>query len=205
MSIAVNQLDTSLFGQGQLDTLTIGLTQSSDALLKRLDGILDLRLHHTLLLGHDLANDLRDGHWLVHARLHGLGVSNTHGHINGSDNWHVVLGLLSDLLAILMAISLVAVSIAGLANGHHLDVALFGEGYIDSLANGILVLLLTHPQLCSCVWAAHSRTEAAGKRAEVGIRMEAEDSWAQHSLHNVGVGEDVPSICHQQIVIVPEQ
>ena len=141
LGIAVDKLDTDLLGESELDVLALGLTQLGGALLNRDGGLLDLGLDNTLLLGHNLAGEAGKSDGLVGAGLDGLGVADADRDILGGDNRDIVLGLLGNLLAVLVAIRVVAMAIAGLADSHHLDVGLPLESDLNGLGLGILVLL----------------------------------------------------------------
>ena len=142
LCVAVDELLADLLGQRELDLLALGLAQRGGALLHGLGGVLDLGLGHALPLSQDLAGDAREGDGLVHAGLDRLGVADAHVDVPGGDGGHVVGGLLLDLLAVLVAVLLVAVAVAGLADGHHLRVALLLEGDLDGLGGGVLILLV---------------------------------------------------------------
>ncbi|TRY77799.1 hypothetical protein TCAL_09768, partial [Tigriopus californicus] len=114
----------------------------SDTFLNGLGGLFNLRLDHALVLGDNLTRDLGQSNGLVHTGLDRLGVSNTDVHIQRSNHRHIVLGFLSHLLAVLLTISLVSMTISGLAHGHHLNTGLLLEGHFDGLSGGVLVFLL---------------------------------------------------------------
>ena len=142
LSVAVDKLLADLLGQGELDLLALGPSQGGDTLLHRLGGVLDLGLGNALLLNKDLAADAGEGDGLVDAGLDGLGVANANLDVTRGDNGDVVGGLLLDLLAVLVAVLLVTMTVAGLAHGHHLGVALLLEADLHSLGGGVLVLLV---------------------------------------------------------------
>ena len=142
LSVAVDELLADLLGQGELHLLALGLSEGDDALLHRLCGILHLGLGDTLLLGEDLTADAGEGDGLVDTGLDGLGVADANLNITGSDNGHIVGGLLLNLLAVLVAVLLVTMTVAGLADGDHLGIALLLEADLHGLGCGVLVLLV---------------------------------------------------------------
>ena len=142
LSVAVDELLADLLGEGELNLLALGRSQGGDALLHGLGGLLHLWLGNTLLLNEDLTADAGEGDGLVDAGLDGLGVADADLDLTGSDNGDVVGSLLFDLLAVLVAILLVTMTIAGLADSHHLGVALLLEADLHGLGGGILVLLV---------------------------------------------------------------
>ena len=142
LSIAVDELLADLFGQGELNLLALGLAQAGNTLLHRLGGLLHLGLGDTLLLNLDLTADAGEGDGLVDTGLDGLRVTNTNLDITGRDNRDIVRSFLLDFLAVLVAILLVTVTIAWLADSDHLGVTLLLETDLHSLGSGILVLLV---------------------------------------------------------------
>jgi len=142
LSVAVVDLLADLLGEGQLDSGAVGGTELGDALLDDLDVILDLGDGDALVLGQVLAGDPGQGDGLVDTGLDGLGVGNSDGGVGGGDDGAVVASLLGDLLAVVVAVAVVAVSGGWLAHGHHLGVADPLEGDLDSLGGGLLGLLL---------------------------------------------------------------
>ena len=142
LGVAVDELLADLLGQGELDLLALGPSQGGDTLLHRLGGVLDLGLGNALLLNKDLAADAGEGDGLVDAGLDGLGVADANLDITRGDNGDIVGCLLLDLLAVLVAVLLVTMTVAGLAHGHHLGVALLLEADLHSLGGGVLVLLV---------------------------------------------------------------
>ena len=128
VSIAVDELNADLLGEGELHLVASGGSQLGDALGNRDGGILDLWDNDALLLREIGTGDTWEGDWLVNAGLNGLWVGDGHVHIDRGNNGHIVLGGLGDLVAVLLAVSSVSVSsvsvssISGLADGHHLGV-----------------------------------------------------------------------------------
>merc|ERR1740123_308479 len=74
------------------------------------------------------------------ALLDGLGVDDIDGGLNNGEDGDVVASLLGDLLAVVVAVSVVAVSGVGLADSHHHVLALLVEGHLDGLGGGGLSL-----------------------------------------------------------------
>ena len=138
VGIAVDDLDTDLLGEGQLNSLAVGGAQLGDTLLSGLCRVLNLRNSDALLLGQVLAGDpgQRDG--LVDTGLDGLRVGDLDLWLHNCDNRYIVAGLLGDLLAVIVAIAIAVLS--RLAHGHHLGLTLLLEGDINSLGSGGLSL-----------------------------------------------------------------
>ena len=140
--LSIHNISTHLLGQAQLHGGAVGGSELGDALLDGGDVILDLRDGDALVLGQVLAGDPGQGDGLVDTGLDGLGVGNSDGGVGGGDDGAVVASLLGDLLAVVVAVAVVAVSGCWLAHGHHLGVADPLEGDLDSLGGGLLGLLL---------------------------------------------------------------
>jgi len=140
LGVSVVDLLAHLLGQGQLDGLAGRVGQAGDALLEGLGDNLDLRDGDALLLGEVLARDPGEGDGLVHTGLDGLGVDDINGGLNNGEDRHVVASLLGDLLAVVVAVSVVAVSSVGLADSDHHVLALLVEGHLDGLGSGGLSL-----------------------------------------------------------------
>ena len=140
--VAVVDLLADLLGEGQLDSLAVGGSKSRDTLVNGLSDGLDLGDGDALVLGQVLTADPGQGDGLVDTGLDGLGVGNGDGGVGGGDDGAVVASLLGDLLAVVVAVAVVAVSWGWLAHGHHLGVADPLEGDLDSLGGGLLALLL---------------------------------------------------------------
>ena len=140
--VAVVDLLAHLLGEGQLHSLAVGGSKAGDALVDGLGDGLDLGDGDALVLGQVLAGDPGQGDGLVDAGLDGLGVGDGDGGVDNGDHGEVVASLLGDLLAVVVAVSAIAISVvgSGLAHSHHHGLALLGEGDLDSLAGGILVL-----------------------------------------------------------------
>jgi hypothetical protein len=142
MGVSVDQLNADLFGEGQLDLLASGGSQLGDALLNGLGTILNLGNGDALLLSEVGTADTGKGDGLVDAGLDGLGEGNGHININGSDDRDIVLGLLGDLLAVVVAIRSISISLSGLADSDHLDIVFLNKGDLNSLGGGSHLLLL---------------------------------------------------------------
>lgn len=144
LSVAKDELDADLLGQGELDLLAGGGTEDGVALLDGLDGILNFGDGDALLLGQVLAGDAGKGDGLVDAGLDGLGVGDLDGDIDGGDEGVVEGGLLGNFLAVLVSVASVAsvTTISGLANSDHLDLDFLNEGDLNSLGGGVFLLLL---------------------------------------------------------------
>jgi len=146
VGISVHKLNAHLLGEGELDSLAGGGAKSSDAFGDRDAGILDLRDGDALVLNKVSAGDPGEGDGLVHTGLDGLGIGDGHLWLNNSDNGDIVAGLLGDLLAVVVTISVtsissMAISVLGrLADCHHLGLTLLLEGDLNSLGGGDLIL-----------------------------------------------------------------
>ena len=151
VSVSINKLNTTLFGQRELHFFAGQITESSSAFFNSLDVVHNLGDHDTFLLGEIFTADTgkRDG--LVDASLDGFGVGNFDSNVGGSDNRYIVSGFLSDLLAVFAVSTISAVSVvsvmtvslvSGLADSDHLNIFLLFEGDFDSLGIGALFLLL---------------------------------------------------------------
>ena len=141
--VAVVDLLADLLGEGELDSLAVGGSQSRDTLVNGLSDGLDLGDGDALVLGQVLTADPGQVDGLVDAGLDGLWVGDGDGWVDDGDHGEVVASLLGDLLAVVVAVSTIsAISVVRgwLADGHHHGLALLGEGDLDSLAGGLLVL-----------------------------------------------------------------
>ena len=141
VGVAVDELNADLLGQGQLDLLAVWSGKLSDALLDGFGGVLDLWDGDALVLSDVFAADAGQQDGFVDAGLDGLGVSDGDVNVDGGNDGHVVLGLLGDFVAVVVAVGSVSVA-GGLADGHHLDVVLLLEGHLDGLGGGGFLLLL---------------------------------------------------------------
>merc|ERR1719430_2483119 len=117
---SVHDLDTDLLWEGQLDGLASGGSQCCQALLKSFRIILDLRDSDTFLFGEVFAADSWEG------------------------DGFVVAGLLGDLLAVVLSISVsMTISVLGrLTHSHHLGLTLLVERNLHSLGSGDFTLRL---------------------------------------------------------------
>ena len=147
MGISIDKLNTDLLGEGKLNLLASWSIQLSDTLFNRLSSILNFWNNDAPVLSDVLAADTGQEDWLVDAGLDWLWVGNSNRNINGSDNWDVVEGLLSNFTAVVMAITSITMTMAvtmgsWLANSDHLNILLLLEGDLNSLGGGVLLLLL---------------------------------------------------------------
>jgi len=148
MGIAIDKLDADLLGEGQLNLLASWLSQGSDTLLNRLNGILNLWDSDALVLSEVFAADNWESNWLVNAGLDGFWVGDSHININGGHNRDVVLGGLGNLIAVVMAITMCLMSVSistmtsWLANSDHLHIFFLLKSDLNSLGGGGLLLLL---------------------------------------------------------------
>ena len=133
LGVSVVDLLADLLGQGELNSLAGGSSQLCDALLLQLDVVHDLGDGDALLLGEVLARDPDQVNGLLDALLDGLGEGNLDVLDVLSDDGHVVVNLLGNLLAVVVAVPVVSVAMVRLVDGDHLGVALLGEGNGDGL------------------------------------------------------------------------
>jgi len=141
LGISVVDLLAHLLGEGQLNGLAVRGSQLGDALLDGGDVLLDLRDDDTFLLSQVLAGDSGQVDGLLDASLDWLGVGDSDGRVGLSNDGAVVASLLGDLLAVVVAVAVVAISGSWLTDSHHLGVADPLEGDDDGLGGGILGLL----------------------------------------------------------------
>lgn len=141
MGVSVDKFDTDLFGEGELNLLAGGGSESGGAL-----GDNDLRVDNignldgTFLLDVSALNDGQaDG--FVDTGLLGGGVGNGDGDIDRGDNRDIVGGFLGDLLAVVVSVSSMSVStisvVSGLADSDHLDLGFLHEGDLNGDGDGI--------------------------------------------------------------------
>jgi len=135
MGVSVDKFDTDLFGEGELNLLAVGFSESSGTF-----GNSDLRIYNigdldgTLLFeGAALNNGQEDG--FVDTGLLRGGVGNGDIDVDGGDNRGIVGSFLGDLLAVVVSVSSVSVStismVSGLADGDHLNFGFLNEGDLD--------------------------------------------------------------------------
>ena len=138
--VSVVDLLADLLGEGELHSLAVWGSKTRDALVNRLRDNLDLWDSDALLLGEILAADSWKADWLVDTGLDWLGVGDGDSGGDNGDHRVVVAGLLGDLLAVVVSVTISSVSVSWLADGHHHGLAGLLEGDLDSLAGGLLVL-----------------------------------------------------------------
>jgi len=141
-SISVVDLLADLLGKSELNILAGRGSKLSDALLKGLGDLLDLRDGDALLLREVLTADSGEGDGLVDTGLDGFGVDNLHSRLHNSEDRDIVASLLGNLLAVVVAIAVVAVARGGLADSHHLGVTFLLERNLNSLGSSGLSLRL---------------------------------------------------------------
>jgi len=140
-SISIDDLNTDLLGEGELNSLAGRGSKLGNTLLKGLRNFLNLGDSDALLFREILTGDSGKADGLVDTGLDGLGVGDINSRLNRGDNRDVVAGLLSNLLAVVVSISVSISSISSwLADGHHLGLALLLEGDLNSLGGGGLSL-----------------------------------------------------------------
>jgi len=140
LGVSIVDLLADLLGEGELHVHAVRSAQDGFTLGEGLGNDLDGRHGDALLLREILARDSGQRDGLVDTGLDGLGVHNIDGRGGGGHDGDIVASLLSDLLAVVVSISVVSVSGSGLAHCHHLGVAHLLEGDLDSLGSGSLSL-----------------------------------------------------------------
>jgi hypothetical protein len=150
--MSVGQLLADLLGEGKLDSLAGRGSKSSNALLDRDNGILDLWDSDALVLDEVSARNSGEEDGFVDTGLDWLGVRDGDLGLDNGNNGYIVGGLLGDLLAVVVAISVSGISgslamvsmsvsvLGGLADSHHLDIDFLHEGNFDGLGGGDLFL-----------------------------------------------------------------
>ena len=151
--MSVSEFLADLLGEGKLDSLAGGGSKSSNALLDRDTGILDLWDGDAFVLSEVSAGDSGEEDGFVDTGLDWLGVRDGDLGLDNGDNGYIVASLLGDLLAVVVGwgVSVSGISgplammmsvsvLGGLADSHHLGVALLLEGDLHSLGCGGLSL-----------------------------------------------------------------
>jgi len=133
LSISIVDLLADLLGEGELHILAGRGSKGSDTLLKGLRHILNLRDSDALLFREVLTADPGERDGLVDTGLDGLRVGDINSRLNNSKDRDIVASLLGNLLTVVVAIAVVSISRGGLADSHHLGVALLVEGNLNSL------------------------------------------------------------------------
>ena len=130
LSVSVVDLLAHLLGQGELNGLTGGVRQAGDALLEGLGDNLDLRDGDALLLGGP-RRGRRDG--LVDTGPDGLRVDDINGGRNNGEDGDAVPSLLGDILAVVVAVSVVG----GMVNhwGSMVNSMVGHRGVVDSMVS----------------------------------------------------------------------
>jgi len=144
VGVSVNKLNTDLLGQGKLNLLAGWGIQGSDTLLNRLNSILNHWNSDALVLGDVLTADHWQSNGLIDTGLDWLWVGNGHSNIDWGHNRDVVLGLLGNLIAVLVTITLpMSITVASwLADSDHLHIGLLLEGDLNCLSSGCFLSLL---------------------------------------------------------------
>jgi len=151
VSVAINKLNTTLFGQRELDLFAGKVTKTSSAFFNSLNIIHHFGNHDTFLLREIFTADAGKGDGFVDASPVRFGVGYFDIDIDGGDNRYIVGSFLSNLLAVfavsavstISMVSVMAVSlVTGLADSDHLDLSFSTEGHFDSFGCGIFVFLL---------------------------------------------------------------
>jgi len=137
LSISIVDLLANLLGESKLNSLASRSSKLGDALLGSLGGVFNLWDSDALLLSEVLTADSWERDWLVDTGLDWLRVGNLNSWLNDSHYGDIVASLLGNFLAIVVSVAIsVSMSVAlrcRLADSHHLDLALLGEGNLNSL------------------------------------------------------------------------
>ena len=150
--MSVSEFLADLLGEGKLNSLAGGGSKSSNALLDRDNGILNLWDGDALVLNEVSAGNSGEEDGFVDTGLNWLGVRDGDLGLDNGDNGYIVGGLLGDLLAVVVAISVSGISgslamvsmsvsvLGGLADSHHLDINNLLERNLNGLGGGDLFL-----------------------------------------------------------------
>jgi len=145
MGITIDQLNTDLLGESELNLLAGWSVQASNTFLNSFNRIHDFWNSDAPGFNQILTADTGQKDWLVNTGLDWLWVGNSDWNINWGDNWDIVESLLSHLVAILVSvttISMMSIATSRLANSHHLNILFLLEGHLNSLGIGAFFLLL---------------------------------------------------------------
>jgi len=142
LSISIVKFLAHLLGEGEVNILTVGGSQLCDTFLLHFNSILDLRNCDTLLSSQILTTDDNEVDGLVDTSLDGLREGNLDSRLDRSDNGDIVASLLSNLLAVVVSITVISISRSWLTDSHHLGVTLLLIWDLNSLSCGVNNLLL---------------------------------------------------------------
>jgi len=135
--MAIDKLNTNLLGKSKLNFLASRSSKLGDALLRSFGGFFNFRNSDALLSSQVFTRYSHQRDWLVDTGLDWLRVGNLNSWLNRGNNRDIVASLLSNFLAIVVSVAIsVSMSVAlrcRLADSHHLDLALLGEGNLDGL------------------------------------------------------------------------
>ena len=106
--MSVSEFLADLLGEGKLDSLAGGGSKSSNALLDRDTGILDLWDGDAFVLSEVSAGDSGEEDGFVDAGLDWLGVRDGDLGLHNGDNGDIVASLLGNLLAVVVTITVVS-------------------------------------------------------------------------------------------------
>jgi len=110
--MTMNHLDTELSGEGELNRVAVWLICFSDTILDDLNLVITIWNTNALVFSVVLAVNNWQMNWLINTFLDWLLVGHIHIVIFRGHERHIVLGLLWNFLAVVVAISPMAVSIA---------------------------------------------------------------------------------------------
>jgi len=142
LSISIVELLADLLGEGEVNVLTGRGSQLGDALLMLLNTLFHLRDGDTLLSSQVLTADSDQVNGLVNTGLDGLREGNHDSRLHRGHNGDIVASLLGNLLAVVVAIAVVAISRGRLADCHHLCVTFLLKRNLHSLGSSVNNLLL---------------------------------------------------------------
>jgi len=139
VGVSVDKFDTDLFGEGELNLLAGGGTESSDALGNDNFGVDNSGDLDGTFLRDIGAGDNGKVDGFVDTGLLGGGVFDGDGDIDGGDNGDVVSGFLGNFLAVVVSVrvSITISLVSGLADGDHLDIGLLFEGDLNGFGGGV--------------------------------------------------------------------
>ena len=140
MSVSVDKFDTDLFGEGELDLLAGGFSESSGTFLDGDFGIFNGgNLDGTFFLEDIALNDGEvDG--FVDADLLGGGEGNGDWDIDSGDNGDIVGSFLGNFFAVVVSVATIAMS--RLADSDHLDISLLFKSDLNSFGSSVFSFLI---------------------------------------------------------------
>jgi len=198
----VHQLLALLLGQGELNRLASWLNKASYTFVNALAVILNSRDSDALLLTEVLAADPWQGDGLVDTRLDRFRVGDLNLRLHNSNNRDIDASLLSNLLTVVLTISMrpMSISILGrLTDSDHLGVTLLVKSNLDSLGcggfcfwpvrvgadlivNGLSAFRADSPGDSVALLSVHNPLDGEGDRAAGGLKGGSADLSQFHSI-----------------------